>query len=1015
MPDQTPSRPAADRNLLFGILALQMDFITRDALVAAMNTWVLDKAKSLAQILHDQGVLNADHRALLEALVQEHLKLHHNDLEQSLAAVSSIQSVRHDLEQIADPDLQASLAVVASAPAGPESTVDEVKRAGLRYRILRPHAKGGLGEVFVAEDQELHREVALKEIQPEHADNPQSRGRFVLEAEITGGLEHPGIVPVYGLGQYADGRPFYAMRFIKGDNLKEAVRRFHEADKPDLDPGERSLALRQLLRRFVDVCNAVAYAHSRGVLHRDLKPGNIMLGKYGETLLVDWGLAKPMDRPESAGADDEQALRPASGSGIAATQMGSAIGTPAYMSPEQAAGRLDLLGPASDVYSLGATLYTLLTGQSPFPESDKGEVLEKVRKGEFQRPRQIKARVPLPLEAICQKAMALTPTDRYPSALALSADIEHWLADEPVSAHREPLRARLGRWGRRHRAIVAGALVLLLTTTAGLGAGLYFVNAEKNRTEDARKGEAAQRELADKAAAESKAVLEFFQDNVLAAARPENQEGGLGVNATIRAAVDGAQPKIAGAFRDRPLAEASIRYTLGVTYQYLREDKAAIMQFERALELRTNQLGPDHIDTLYCMNGLAGAYRAAGQFDRALTLSERTVEKCQDKLGPDHPDTLGAMGNLSLVYWGTGKSDKSLALNEQILARIEEKYGADDPQTLTTMNNLALAYQAVGKPDKAVPLFEQTLAKRKEKLAPDHPDTLLSMNNLATAYTDVGKLDKAVPLFEQTLAKFKDKLGPDHADTLAIGGNLGLVYVKAGQPEKAVPLIEQTLGKLRDKLGLDHPTTLTTMNNLALAYDRAGQLDKALPLYEQTLAIRKEKLPPDHPHTLASMINLAGAYQQVNQFDKAVLLFEQALAKFKKLGPDHPSTLAVMDKLAKAYQKKGDYAQAEKVLRECLTFRQQKEPDGWMRFLTQSELGGCLLGQKKYADAEPLLLAGYEGMREREAAKSYLIEAVERLVQLYDSSGQKDKAAQWRKELEARKAHDKPLPPKDAK
>src|SRR5262249_40026455 len=172
-----------------------------------------------------------------------------------------------------------------------------------RYRILRFHAKGGLGEVFVAEDTELHREVALKEIKPAHAGDTQSRGRFLLEAEITGRLEHLGIVPVYGLGAYPDGRPYYAMRFIQGDSLKQVIGDFHAADLPGRDPGERSLAFRQLLRRFVDVCNAVAYAHNRGVLHRDLKPGNIMLGEYGETFVVDWGVAKVIGHPDHAGDD----------------------------------------------------------------------------------------------------------------------------------------------------------------------------------------------------------------------------------------------------------------------------------------------------------------------------------------------------------------------------------------------------------------------------------------------------------------------------------------------------------------------------------------------------------------------------------------------------------------------------------------------------------------------------------------------------------------------------------------
>jgi len=393
-PQLPMSRAVSDRNLLFGILALQMDFIVRDQLIAAMNAWVLDKSKPLGAILVDQRALAADLRMLLEALVQEHLKLHDDDPAKSLAAVSSIKSMREELRQIPDAELHASLGHVARE-ARPEDdpfatqsySVGTPTSSGLRFRILRPHAKGGLGQVYVAHDEELHREVALKEIQERHADHPESRARFLLEAGITGGLEHPGIVPVYGLGQYADGRPYYAMRFIKGDSLKDAIERFHKLTSTDFtDHTDKrkpaylesaksaksvdhssTVEFRRLLGRFIDVCNAIAYAHSRGVLHRDLKPGNVMLGKYGETLVVDWGLAKARGEGRGArGETEEQTLRPASAGGGAETQAGTTLGTPAFMSPEQAAGRLDLLGPASDVYSLGATLFCVLTGKAPF-------------------------------------------------------------------------------------------------------------------------------------------------------------------------------------------------------------------------------------------------------------------------------------------------------------------------------------------------------------------------------------------------------------------------------------------------------------------------------------------------------------------------------------------------------------------------------------------------------------------------------------------------------------------------
>ena len=195
-----------------------------------------------------------------------------------------------------------------------------------------------MGEVFVAEDAELHREVALKEIQPHQADHPDSRARFVVEAEITGGLEHPGIVPVYSLGRHADGRPYYAMRLVRGQTLLEAIRKFHEPDGPAAaDPRARHRELRRLLTRFVAVCEAIAYAHSRRVVHRDLKPRNILLGRFGETLVVDWGSAKAIDDPDpDSTALDERPIRPASGWGIEATIEGRTVGTPAYMPPEQA-------------------------------------------------------------------------------------------------------------------------------------------------------------------------------------------------------------------------------------------------------------------------------------------------------------------------------------------------------------------------------------------------------------------------------------------------------------------------------------------------------------------------------------------------------------------------------------------------------------------------------------------------------------------------------------------------------
>ena len=296
--------------------------------------------------------------------------------------------------------------------------------------------------MFVALDLELHREVALKQIQDAYVDDRVSRVRFIQEAEITGGLEHPGIVPVYGLGTDANGHPFYAMRFIRGESLKQAIAGFHAVRSGTSNPAAHGLELRKLLRRFIDVCNAIEYAHQRGVVHRDLKPANIIVGRYGETLVVDWGLAKAVGRPEDGARSDEGTLTPSSSSGSAETLPGSVLGTPAYMSPEQAAGDMAELGPRSDVYSLGATLYCLLTGKPPFAEDDVGRMLQDVQQGKYAPPRKLDRSVPPALEAVCLKAMALKPADRYGSPRALADDIERWMADEPVSARREPAAER---------------------------------------------------------------------------------------------------------------------------------------------------------------------------------------------------------------------------------------------------------------------------------------------------------------------------------------------------------------------------------------------------------------------------------------------------------------------------------------------------------------------------------------------------------------------------------------------
>ncbi|HEV3235768.1 MAG TPA: serine/threonine-protein kinase, partial [Gemmataceae bacterium] len=833
--------PHTDRNLLFGILALQMDFISRNALIQAMNAWVLEKAKPLEQILLDRKALSPDTHALLQALVAKHLEMHQSDPEKSLASVSSIGSVREELRLLADDDIDASLACVATArmEGDPQATrpfvAGEHTSAGLRFRILRPHDKGGLGEVFVAEDEELHREVALKEIQEQYADDPQARARFLLEAEITGGLEHPGIVPVYGLGQYADGRPFYAMRFIKGDNLKNAIDRFHKAEGPHRDAGERTLEFRKLLRRFQDVCNAVDYAHSRGVLHRDLKPGNIMLGQYGETLVVDWGLAKTLNQSGPDETTLERPIRAMRGGDSEPTKMGSAVGTPAFMSPEQASGRLDLMGPTSDVYSLGATLYSLLTGQAPFQGNDQGEVLGKVQQGDFLAPKQVKATVPAALEAICLKAMKLKPEDRYPSPRELTGDIDHWLADERVAAYAEPPMARLRRWARKHRTLVASAGMLLVTATLGLGVGLAVVNHEKNLKELARQDAEGNLELANaNLSLAKKAVDDLY---LLATEDPLLKQENM--RKVRRMLLERALPFYEG-FRVQRSDDRGIRAELAKTYYNVGFITAEIGRSQDAQR----------------------AYQAAKDLFQQLDQEVPEVAEYQSALAGTHHN-LGVLQKEGGDRTGAAKSyDVALAIQMKLTAEHPDVTQYQRSQALS-LTNLGVLQNEAGDRQSAAKSYKAALEIRK-KLAAGHPDVTQYQRDLAGSYNNVGNLQM------------------ERGDRPGAAKSYGLALA------------------IQKKLAADHPDLARYQNDLAGGYYNLANLQQeggdrlgAAKSYQAALVIQK-KLVADYPEVIEYQSDLARSYnnlgiQQMGGGDRreAAKSYEAALAIRKKLAADH--------------------------------------------------------------------------------------------------------------------------------
>ncbi len=816
---------ATECDLLFGLIALQVGLIDQGQLVAAFQASARDKCRSIADHLVARGDLDVADRDAVNALVTRHLAKHYGDPEQSVAALQAGRLAGESLTKLGDPAIAAALDRLGfELPGERECTnadatlphlVTPSSTVGPRFRVIRPYARGGLGAVFVAMDEELHREVALKQILDEHADDPLSRQRFVLEAEITGGLEHPGIVPVYALGAYHSGRPYYAMRFVRGDSLKDAIERFHTDERLKANVGARSLELRELLRRFVDVCNAIHYAHSRGVLHRDIKPGNVIVGRFGETLVVDWGLAKATGRSDPIEA--ERTLHPSSGNNSAETLPGSVIGTPAYMSPEQATGDLDRLGPASDVYSLGATLYCLLTGKPPFEGNDLGMVLKSVHRGEFPPPRSLDPSLDQALEAVCLKAMALKPQDRYQTPRSVAEDIERWMADEPVSAWREPALERVRRWVRRNRQKVITFGAVIVMALAGLAA-VAVVEARANR--DLRVANARTLSERDQARQNFDLARKAVDDYLTRVGQnPVLKEQGLH---DLR----------------RELLESALGYYRN--FLRLRGDDQALRSEVAAAHER---VGVIQIE-------LGQAREALASYDHALTLIEPLV---RDRPGDPatatarvrlHAGRLQALRDIGVQAEALAAFDQTAGLGE---AHLSAGGGTGELYDILarTYDNAGFVLRGMGRTDDALhaALRSHALAEKQVQVRPDDPIaacTLVRVTRQAGSLLELrGQPDEARRLCQQSIAFGKVQVR-DHPGDVEMRMHLanlefllGFVEKNSGHRSEALHLVRSaadTLGALarenhvlirvRSSLG-------NTLNNLSQLQTDDGQYDEA--------------------------------------------------------------------------------------------------------------------------------------------------------------------------------------------
>ena len=925
-----------------------------------------------------------------------------------------------------------SLAMAVTVAGGPEvSTTLSFPVAIGRYRIVRVLGEGGMGIVYEAEQEQPRRSVALKVIKPGFA-TPERLWRFEHESKALGRLQHPGIAQIYEASTADAGfgrQPYFAMELIRGHSL------LAYADAHQLNT-------RQRLLLTAKICDAVQHAHQRGLIHRDLKPGNILVDETGQPKILDFGVARVTE-------SDAPATRQ--------TDLGQIVGTLAYMSPEQVLADPQEVDTRSDVYSLGVILYELLSGRLPYDVSHRHlhEAVQTIREEDPTSLSSVRRNYRGDIETIVGKALEKDKARRYASAADLAADIQRYLKDEPITARPPSASYQLRKFARRHRALVAGVAAVFVVLAGGIVASTsqairanragqaaleerdravqaeartrlerdraaaadqaatrerdFAVSAQQAATRE-RNRALTEKQRADDEAATAKAVNNFLQEDLLAQASASKQarpDSNPDPDLKVRTALDRAAARMEGKFDKQPLVEASIRQTIGTTYRDLGIYPEAQRQFERVLELRRRVLKKDHPDTLLSIRNLATVYHNQGKFAQAEQLYDQVLEVQRRVLGEQHPDTLQSMYDLAVVYQDQGKLAPAEPLFARVLAVRRRVLGENHPDTLQSIAGLGGLYQLQGKYAQAEPLVSKALELQRRVLGEGHPETLLSMNDLASIYRSERKYAQAESLYTQAFEIQRRVLGEEHRFTIFSLNNLAYLYAMQGKYAQAEPLYVKVLEFQRRVLGEQHPATLGTIDNLAGAYQDQGKYAQAEPLYVKALEFQRRAVGEEHANTLDVMSNLASLYATEGRYAEAEPLFAKVLEiRHRVLGEEAPRTLHSMNNLGGLYQLEGKYAQAELLLTKAFEAARsglgEENPD---TLASMNGLGALYRCRGEFTQAEPLLIKALE-VRRRVLGDEDLstINSRNDLAALYRSEGKYAEAgALFTSVLEARR------------